>query len=156
MQAFSTLMIETIAATFHALSAGRTLPSPQDFPVERAYLKYIFNLEKKENEEELEVVIHARAKVIFDVCNSHSSPTSTLTKAPAGYYFLDQPSYGQTLMACDDFKVEVCDIALTDNVFPYCSQTPIVIHAFGGIHVWTQVRSKKSPGQLSSLEATLL
>ncbi len=148
----STVLIETFAATLHALSRGHTQTSPQDFPVERAYRKYIFNLEKEENEDELEVVIHARMAMIFDDCNLHTPPESTLIKAPIGYHFLDRPRYITTLKGCSGLKVEVCNIKLSNNVFPYCSETPIVIHAINDMHVWQEVRPKNLSTTMPSSE----
>ncbi|AMN77610.1 hypothetical protein [Pseudomonas azotoformans] len=148
MELFSTLFIETFAATLHALSNGRTLVAPQDFPVERAYTKFIFNLESRENEDEFEVVIKAKLIDFRDECNRYTPPSSSLIKAPAGYYFIDRPVSGQTAMACATrtLRAEVFDIALRDNRFPYNSHAPIVIHAFHGIHVEYEVIAKTASG----------
>lgn len=144
MELFSTLFIETFAATFHALSNGRSQVAPQDFPVERSYRKFIFNLESRENEDEFEVVIKAKFMDFRDACNSYNPPSTSLIKAPAGYYFIDRPISSKTAMACADktLRAELFDIALSDNRFPYNSHAPIVIHAFHGIHVEHEVVAK--------------
>lgn len=150
MELFSTLFIETFAATFHALSNGRSQVAPQDFPVERAYTKFIFNLESRENEDEFEVVIKAKYMDFRDACNSYHPPATSLIKAPGGYYFIDRPVPLQTLVGCGDktFRAEVFDIALSDNRFPYNSHAPIVIHAFQGMHVEYEVVAK-APSETS-------
>lgn len=144
MELFSSFTLETFIATLHALSNGRPLPAPQDFPVERAYTKFIFNLEDKEDKDAFEVIIKAKYVTFRDGCNHYQPGATGLVKAAAGYYFIDLPTGVQTAMACptNTWHREVVDIKLSENVFPYNSVTPIVIHAFNGAHVEYEIRAK--------------
>lgn len=149
---FSTLTLETLVATLQAITNGRTDPEPQDFPVERAYRKYIFRLEKKDNEHEWEVVVKAKHLVFHD-CNYPAQPTAKLIKAPAGYYLLDRPVSLVTAMGCaadHHWRMKHFDVNLRDNVFAYNSQSPLVIHAFDEVSVEYEIKRKTVPDVLEA------
>lgn len=144
------VMMQSFMAMLHTMNDGHEQPSPQDFPVERSYRKFIFNFESKENENDYEVLINAKVPMIVDVCNTHDL-ILPFKLSPAGYYWIDPPiNFASSLVGCRDWKVERLEKSY--GPFPYTSKTPVVIHAYQDVYVEYEVRRKIPTNEIRAPE----
>jgi len=143
--------VDAVTSAPTALTDAKNTILPENAPVERAYSKYVFRLEKRSDEDDLLVVISAHDNVIFD-CNWHTAPISKLLKTSSGYYLIDRPSFASTKMGCPENSryVERHQILATDRILPYDSSVPIVIHALQYIYVTYEVINKADADNLKS------
>jgi serine protease inhibitor ecotin len=153
MEILSSIVVDAVNSALTALTDANNTILPENAPVERAYSKYIFRLEKRSDEDDLLVVISAHDNVIFD-CNSHTAPISELLKTSSGYYLIDRPSYASTRMGCPEnsLHVERHQVLSTDRILPYNSSAPIVIHAWEYIYVSYEVINKADANNVTSPE----